>query len=101
MKLKEKFYSSDRRIILNAICDMAEIQRGSSVFSDPNTGDAGYVFNMDGLEHEYLFKAEEDSEGCFVKLWTRDSENDRIIDRAFFLLDYLLREVDKRNIEEK
>ena len=100
MKLKEKFYNSDRRMILNAICDMAEIQRGKSIFSDPGTGDAGYIFNGENLEHEYLFKVEESPEGCLIKLWTRDCEDDRIIDRAFFLLDYLLRET-VSNIEEK
>ena len=92
MKLREKFYGRDRWIILNAICDMAEIQRGRSVFSDPSTGDAGYVFDMEDLEHEYLFKIEESSGGSLIKLWTRDSEDERVIDRAFFLLDYLLRE---------
>ena len=90
MKLRGKFYGSDRRIILNAICDMAEIQRGRPMFSKPGTGDAGYIFNMDDLEHEYLFKVEENPGGCLIKLWAGDPEDDLIIDRAFFLLDYLL-----------
>jgi hypothetical protein len=90
MKHKEKIYRTGREIVLNAICDMAEIQRGRDAFSDPENGSAGYVFESGGREYEYLFTMEEADAGLNVKLLMRDAAGEDILDRAFLLLDSLL-----------
>jgi hypothetical protein len=90
MKCKEKVYKTGREIILNAICDMAEIQKGGDVFSDPENGSAGFVFESGGRGHEYLFTMEETESGINVKLLMRDATGEEMLDRAFFLLDSLL-----------
>jgi hypothetical protein len=92
MFTREKFYSADRELILNAICDLAEMQGGREIFSDPRTGRAGFRFVLDGRELEYRFVVTDVENGCNVTLEMMEAVRDSIVERAFFLLESILPE---------
>jgi hypothetical protein len=92
MFTREKFYPIDRGLILNAICDLAEMQGGREVSSDPRTGRAGFRFVLDGRELEYRFVVTDVENGCKVTLEMMEPVRDSIVERAFFLLESILPE---------
>ena len=86
---KEKFYEASREILLNAVCDMAEIQHGRSVFSCVDSSRAGYSFKSGNRKYEYLFIVKNSGTGCTVTLETSPTD-ETMTDRAFLLLETLL-----------
>jgi hypothetical protein len=86
--LREKIYPNSREIILNAICDMAEMQNARGLKTNPHTGEAKFNFEFEGRVYEGHFNVEDTDEGCRVKL--EMIAEDRMLDRTFFLLESLL-----------
>jgi len=87
---KEKFYEAHRELILNAVCDMAEIQHGRNVFSNIESSCTGYSFKAGDREYKYSFIVKNFDSGCTVTLEAPDMVDESMMDRAFFLLESLL-----------
>jgi hypothetical protein len=90
MPAKAKIYPVGRGTILNAICDMAEMQKGRHAFCDPSNGHAGFIFNMDSHEHAYRFTVEEVNGGSKVILEMAETAEEKMVERTFFLLESIL-----------
>jgi hypothetical protein len=67
---------------------MAEMQKGRCLKTDPRTGKAGFVFEIECREYECHFTVESADEGCRVRL--EMTADDQVLDRTFFLLESIL-----------
>jgi hypothetical protein len=92
-KLREKIYPNSREIILNAICDMAEMQNWRSLKTNPRAGDAEFIFEFEGRVYEGHFTVMDTYEGCRVRL--EMIAEDQMLDRTLFLLESILPKIGK------
>ena len=88
-----KTYSISKKIILNNIYDIIELQNGEIILSDANLGRVQYQVTMYGYKWEFLYVVSESKPGIStVSLRVIGERKDRAreIRREFALLDSML-----------
>ena len=96
----KKRYLQPKDMILNAVHDLAELQKARTVLCDSSRGMIGLLVTMYAVEWEYRFTVE-DAGGnrslVNIELLGGEADGRRLIDHEFALLDYVL--VDRTRIE--
>lgn len=90
MLAEERAYAISKEIILNGIWDMAELQKGRQISSDPANEEITFFTEMYGFQHHYHFIVRNTPDGCLVRLKIDEPNAARLIYRAFALLESLM-----------
>jgi len=89
----KKIYLQPRGTLLQAICDMAELQNGKYTFSDSPNGIIHFLVRMYNSRWEFKFAVEDagkNRSGVELELAGRTKSTKSIINREFALLDSML-----------
>ena len=95
-----KKYLQPRDMILNAIHDLAELQKAKTLLCDSPNGLIHLLVTMYTVEWEYRFIIAEAYRGrseVTIELIGEEQDQRRLIDHEFALLDYVL--IDRAKIE--
>lgn len=96
----KKVYLQPADMILNAIHDLEELQKGTRASCDTARGLVSFSVTMYSAEREYHFAVSDIGRNrCSVAISIACNvpDNERMIDHEFALLDYVL--LDRANIE--
>ena len=89
------FYLQPRGTVLNAVSDLAELQKGKFTFSDTGNGTVHFLVTLYHNKWEFRFSVKDTGKNtCCVVLET-DGDDERaesLINREYALLDSILRE---------
>jgi hypothetical protein len=97
MHRAERDYQYDRELLLNAIWDMMEVQRGEVTVDRAGEGIIGFRTQIYGSGHEYRFSVTDTELGSRVILEMDDGMGERMIFKAFALLESLTRDAAPAN----
>jgi len=95
-----KKYLQPRDMLLNAIHDLAELQKAKTVLCDSPRGTVHLLITMYAVDREYRFSVAEtggNRSEVAVELLGEEADKQRLIDHEFALLDYVL--VDRAKVE--
>ena len=95
-----KRYLQPRDMLLNAIHDLAGLQRAETLLSDSPNGLIHLLVTMYAVQREYRFTVAEAYRGrteVTIELIGEEQDQQRLIDHEFALLDYAL--IDRAKIE--
>ena len=95
-----KRYLQPRDMLLNAIHDLAELQRAKTLLCDSPNGLIHFLITIYTIQREYRFTVAESYGGSTevsIELIGEEQEQQRLIDHEFALLDYAL--IDRAKIE--
>ena len=93
-------------MLLNAIHDLAELQKAKTLMCDSPNGIIRLLVSMYAAEREYRFTVTDIGGGrgeVAVELISGETDKQRLIDHEFALLDYVLKDrakIDLAEIEE-
>ena len=90
---KSKKYLQPKDMLLNAIHDVAELQKGTTLLCDTSRGLINLNVTVYGCSWEYKFSVTDiGGERCDVRISLEGEVSDilRLIDHEFALLDYVL-----------
>ena len=96
----KKKYLQPRDMLLNAICDLIELQKAKALMIDGSRGTVRLLITMYAVEREYCFAVEEipgNRSEVTIELLSGEEDKQRLIDHEFALLDYVL--IDRAKIE--
>ena len=96
----KKRYLQPRDMLLNAIHDLAELQKARTLLCDSPRGKISLAVTMYAEEREYRFSVEDaggNQSAVSIELPGEAADRQRLIDHEFALLDYVL--VDRTKIE--
>ena len=100
---KTKKYLQPKDMLLNAIHDVAELQKGKTTLCDSARGQITLLVTVYGAEWEYQFHVTDIGGGRSEVKITLDGESQdkqRLIDHEFALLDYALIDRAKADLAE-
>ena len=95
-----KRYLQPRDMILNAIHDLAELQKAKTLVCDSSEGVIHLLITMYAVEREYHFTVTDlggNLSEVVIDLFSDELDKQRLIDHEFALLDYTL--VDRAKID--
>lgn len=98
--LRKKKYLQPKDMLLNAIHDLAELQKARTVLCDSPYGMISLLITMYATEREYCFTVEDmggNRSEVSIALHGDEVDWQRLIDHEFALLDYVL--IDRTKIE--
>ena len=96
-----KKYLQQRDMLLNAIHDLAELQKAKTLLCDAANGFVNLLITMYAVDREYRFTVKnKDVIGrseVIIEVIGEEQDKQRLIDHEFALLDYVL--IDRAKIE--
>ena len=100
--LGTKKYLQRRDMLMNAIHDLAELQKAKTLLCDTPGGTINLLITMYTVDREYRFTVKDDLSTrteVSIEVIGEEQDKQRLIDHEFALLDYVL--VDRAKIEFK
>ena len=98
-----KKYLQPKDMLLNAVHDLAELQKGNTVLCDTRRGLVGMVVTVYATQWEYAFTVTDiggNRSEVTIALDGDPTEAKRLIDHEFALLDYVLIDRSKADLAE-
>ena len=101
-----KKYLQPKDMLLNAVHELAELQKGKTVLCDTLRGNVNLIVTVYGIKWEYKFTVSDIGSGrseVIIALESDSPDGRRLVDHEFALLDYVLvdrAKADLREIEE-
>jgi hypothetical protein len=99
----KKLYLQPREMILNAIHDLAGLQKAKTLISDSPNGLIRLLVTVYENEWEYNFTVKDIIGGrseVFIELIGKKADIKRLIDHEFALLDYVLTDYTRINNDD-
>ena len=101
----KKTYLQPRDMILNAIHDLAELQKATTLMNDSPNGIIHLLIEVYAVKREYRFTVTDvvGRSKVVIKLIGDEQDKHRLINHEFALLDYVLKDrtkIDLAEIEE-
>ena len=98
--LGTKKYLQRRDMLMNAIHDLAELQKAKTLLCDTPSGTINLLITMYTVDREYRFTVKDDLSTrteVSIEVIGEEQDKQRLIDHEFALLDYVL--IDRAKIE--
>jgi hypothetical protein len=95
-----KKYLQRRDMLMNAIHDLAELQKAKTLLCDTPSGTINLLITMYTVDREYRFTVKDDLSTrteVSIEVIGEEQDKQRLIDHEFALLDYVL--IDRAKIE--
>ena len=98
----KKVYLQPRDMVLNAIHDLADMQKAGTLMSDSTNGIIHLIVEVYKIKREYRFSIEDDvgRSEVFIELAGDEPDTRRLIDHEFALLDYVLIDRAKKDLAD-
>ena len=87
MSAEQREYPLSRQLLLNAVWDLCELQKGIVTIDDTSAGIIEFKTNIYDFEHVFFFEVTEVADGCALRVKTSAEGKES---HEFLLLENLL-----------